>query len=142
MTSYPSPATVAVASRVHSELVFVAWVAPIRCPRCLHLSPVLDFRPDHDVPDVPEAHRRCRTCRGGFRRFTRDQALASGICEARDCAKPIAEHPTETAKCEHHAAASADFHSRRDVANAADGHIPARERRERDRHAATATPAP
>lgn len=117
------------------------WVAPIRCPRCSQMKPRLDYRPDHDAPGGPDVRRRCRSCRGGLRRYNHERALASGVCEAQGCAAPIAPHTTDTAKCAAHAEASAKFHTRRAEAHAATAYTPARERREGTRNAPT-SPAP
>ena len=101
-----SPAVVAEALHLRTDPAFVQRAGFERCPRCKRFWPSADFRPDRAAR---QAYVRscCRDCRAGLRRHDRQQAEATGICQAWSCTEPIVEHPTQSHQCPQHAALSA-----------------------------------
>lgn len=62
-----------------------------RCPRCKRCWPEDHFKAKEGEFPPFMAQSRCLDCRKGANRALRNQAVLTGICEARNCESPIVE---------------------------------------------------
>lgn len=103
------PDIVAAATAADTGPEFILRPGFLRCPRCKRAWPESDYRHDRAAYAPEQVRARCADCRRGLSYALRQAAIASGTCEARNCAEPIVRNY----KCDRHAMLTARHYARR-----------------------------
>lgn len=109
MPSDSDPAIVWEAVERKTSPAFIERPGFLQCPRCKRFWPEDHFKAGHDSVETWRPQARCLSCRRGVNHALREQAIRTGICEARSCSAPIVERH----KCAFHLSLAVSAYVRR-----------------------------